>query len=103
VAGFAGGVPVGLLAARVHRFSWDTPTARVVARVDRAGLVILACVVVASLARDWLFAHWATGALLAALGLWVSAGTLTGRVLGTRRGVVAVLRAAGARRPRPTP
>jgi hypothetical protein len=86
----------GLLAARVNRLSWDAGTARVVARVDRIGLVIVVALVLAHLSRDWLLGHWVAGAVLASLGIWISAGTLIGRVLGTRYGVVAVLRTAGA-------
>ena len=95
VAGLVGGVVVGVVAARVNRFSWDAETGRVVARVDRIGLAILVAVVLAHLSRNWLLGHWAHGAVLTALGVWISAGTLIGRVLGTRRGVNAVLRAAG--------
>jgi len=93
-AGFAGGSPVGLIAARINLVGWDVRGAQVVARMDRVGLVLLVALVAATPARDWLLGHWATGALLTALGLWVSAGTLAGRVLGPRRAVVGVLRAA---------
>ena len=97
MAGLAGGAVVGVLAARINRLVWDAESARVDARIDRIGLAILAAMVVARLSRDWLLGHWAAGALLTALGLWITAGTLAGRVLATRRAVVAVLRSVGIR------
>jgi hypothetical protein len=103
--GFVGGALVGVIAARVNRFSWDAGSRRVVARIDRLGLAILVAMVLAHLSRDWLLGHWIHGALLTALGVWISAGTLIGRVLGTRRGVATVLRTVGVKplddRPRP--
>jgi len=91
-AGFGGGALAGVIASRVNRFHWDAGTERVVAHIDRVGLAILGVVVLAHLTRDWLLGHWVHGALLTALGVWISAGTLAGRVLGTRRRVTAVLR-----------
>ena len=101
-AGFVGGALVGMFAARVNRFSWDAGSRRVVARIDRVGLAILAVVVLAHLTRDALLGHWVHGALLTALGVCISAGTLAGRVLGTRRRVRAVLRTV-LPVPEPTP
>jgi hypothetical protein len=75
--------------------TWDDEAGKVVGRVDRLGLVILVITVVAHLTRTWLLGHWVHGALLTALGVWISAGGLAGRVLGTRRGVRAVLRTVG--------
>ena len=91
-AGFVGGALVGVIAARVNRFSWDAGSRRVVARIDRVGLGILLVLVLAHLTRGSLLGHWVHSALLTALGVWISAGTVAGRVLGTRRRVTAVLR-----------
>jgi hypothetical protein len=99
VAGFVGGAVVGLVAARVNRVAWDAETARVVASVDRIGLVILVVVLAARLSRDWLLGHWAAGAVLTALGLWITAGSLVGRVVGTGARVAAALRRVGLRPP----
>ena len=91
LAGFLGGAVVGLLGLRINRVGWDAGTARVVARADRIGLLILVALLVARLSRDRLLEHWITGARLTALGLWITAGTLVVRVVGTRRAVVAAL------------
>jgi hypothetical protein len=103
-AAFAFGALVGVFAAaRVNSFTWDEGNGRVVARIDRIGLAILVVLVLAHLLRSWVLGHWFQGALLAALGLWLSAGTLAGRLLGTRRGVSAVLRRADAQPPADLP
>jgi hypothetical protein len=95
--GFVGGAAVGVVAARVRRLAWDGEAQKVVGRMDRLGLAILVVTVVAHLSRNWLLGHWVHGALLTALGVWISAGGLAGRVLGTRRGVRAVLRTVGVK------
>ena len=77
--------------------AWDAEARRVVARVDRIGLVILVVVMIGHLSRNWLLGHWVHGALLTAVGVWISAGGLLGRVLGTRRGVLTVLRTVGVK------
>jgi len=94
-AGFLGGALVGVVAARVNHLTWDAEARKVVGRIDRIGFAILVAMVLAHLGRDWLLGHWVHGAVLTALGVWISAGTLTGRVLGTRHGVITVLRTVG--------
>ena len=58
----------------------------------------------ATITRPWL-GHWAEGVTLTTLGLCVSAGTLLGQVVGTRRQVHKVRKAhdqdAGGRQSRP--
>jgi hypothetical protein len=86
-AAIAGGLVVGVLASRIHRFDWDDAAHQVAGRVDRIGLAVLVALILASLSLDWVLGHWATGATLTALTLSASAGTLAGRALGTRRRV----------------
>jgi hypothetical protein len=95
--GFVGGAAVGVVAARVKRVTWDDDAQKVVGRVDRLGLAILVITLIAHLSRNWLLGHWVHGPLLTALGVWISVGGLLGRVLGTRRGVLAVLRTVGVK------
>lgn len=102
LAGLVGGAVVGLVALRINRVGWHAGTGRIVSRMDRVGLVILFVLLVARLSRTWLLEHWVTGALLTALGLWITVGTLAVRVLGTRRAVVTALRDTGTRPPRST-
>ncbi|MGQ0575597.1 MAG: hypothetical protein ACT4RN_15555 [Pseudonocardia sp.] len=89
--GLLAGAAVGVVASRIKRMEWDGAGV-VVSRIDWVGAVILACFVVAQLARGWLLGHWAEGAALTTLGLCVTVGTLLGQVVGTRGGVRATLR-----------
>jgi hypothetical protein len=55
------------------------------------GAVILVRFVVGNLVREWVLGHWVDGAALTTLGMCVTAGVLTGEVIGTRRRVRSVL------------
>jgi hypothetical protein len=89
--GLLAGVAVGIVASRIKRMDWDGPTGRVVAHIDWIGAVILVCFVVGNLAREWVLGHWVEGAALTTLGMCVTAGVLSGEVIGTRRRVRSVL------------
>jgi hypothetical protein len=95
--GLLAGTGIGVIASRKRRMEWDDRARQVVARLDWIGAVILVAYTAVMLARDWILGHWAEGPALAALGLSVTAGALVGQVLGTRRGVRAVLEALGLR------
>jgi hypothetical protein len=97
--GLLGGAVLGVVASRIRRIEWDDQASHVVAKLDAIGAVILVGYIAVMLARDSVLAHWAEGPALAALGLSVTAGTLAGQVLGTRRGVHKVLEALGLRPP----
>jgi drug/metabolite transporter (DMT)-like permease len=92
VGGLLGGAVVGVVASRMKRMKWDERTGRAISKIDWLGGVILVCFLVAQLARSWVLGHWAEGVALTTLGLCVTAGTLAGQVLGTRRAVRAVHR-----------
>ena len=87
-----GGAVVGVVASRMTRMQWDERTAQVISKIDWVGAVILVCFLVAQLTRSWVLGHWVEGVALTTLGLCVTAGTLAGQVLGTRRAVRAVRR-----------
>lgn len=89
--GLLAGFAVGLFASRMKRVDWDGATGRVVAHIDWIGAVVLACFVVGNLVRDWVLGHWVEGAALTTLGMCVTAGVLTGEVVGTRMRVRSVL------------
>jgi hypothetical protein len=95
--GLVAGVAVGVVASRIRRMKWDERTGRVIARIDWIGAVILGGFLAGNLAREWVLGHWVEGAELTTLGMCVTAGTLTGQVIGTRRRVRSVLTADPAR------
>jgi hypothetical protein len=89
--GLLAGLAVGVFASRIRRVDRDGATGRVVAHIDWIGVVVLACFVVGNLVRDWVLGHWVEGAALTTLGMCVTAGVLSGEVIGTRLRVRAVL------------
>jgi hypothetical protein len=91
VGGALGGLAVGLVASRMKRMEWNERAGQVVSRIDWLGGVILVCFVAAQVWRNGVLGHWAEGVGLTTLGLCVSAGTLAGQAIGTRRAVRAVL------------
>ncbi len=86
VGGLLGGAVVGVLASRTKRMQWDERTGQVLSTTDWLGGVILVCFLVAQLDPRSLGRRRRADTL----GLCVSAGTLAGQVLGTRRAVRAV-------------
>ena len=85
--GLLGGLVVGVVASRSKRIEWDDKGSRVTSRMDWIGAIILLGFILAQITRGWLLGHWAEGVALTTLGLCVSAGTLLGQVVGTRRRV----------------
>jgi hypothetical protein len=89
--GLLAGGAVGVFASRIRRMDWDGATGRVIAHIDWIGAVVLVCFVVGNIVREWVLGHWVDGAALTTLGMCVTAGVLTGEVIGTRGRVRSVL------------
>jgi hypothetical protein len=94
IGGLLAGGAVGIVASRTKRLQWDDRTGRVISRIDRMGAVLLVAFLVSIIIRSWVLGHWVEGAALSALGLSITAGTLAGQALATRRGVREILHSA---------
>ncbi len=79
--GFAFGVVIGILAGRMFIIFWHPETQKVISRLDKVGIVILALYVTLEIGRKWFFGHWLHGAELNAFGLAILTGLLLGRLL----------------------
>lgn len=88
----AGGIVVGLVASRMLSLSWDAVSGTVVGRLDVIGGIVLVGYLAFSIFRGDLLDLWYDGPVLAVAGLAALAGAMAGQVLGTSRGVGAVLR-----------
>lgn len=95
--GLALGLVLGVLVSRMYRLSYDEEEGQVAGRIDWVGGVILLLYVTFAFFRNTLFGPWVDAAQLAGFGLSVSAGTMLGRLVGTRRGIRRVLEAWGLR------
>ncbi len=91
LAGLLLGMVVGMVLARMKRITWDEASATVIAQMDMIGGIILVLYIVLIFVRNWFFGHWAEGPALTAMSLSFTAGTMLGRIVGTRRGIARVL------------
>ncbi len=86
------GLGVGTLATRMYRLSWDEDTSHVISRIDWIGGIILICYLTFVFTRTYYLSYWVQGAPLMGIIFSITAGTMLGRVLGTRRGINKVLK-----------
>jgi len=93
ISGILTGLVVGIIASRMFRLSWDEETNKVISRMDWIGVAVLVFYISFMLARTLLLGYFVQGSLFLAIILSVTAGTLIGRVMGTRRGIHKVLKA----------
>ncbi len=95
VEGIIIGIVIGIVVSRMYHLSWDEQNTKVVAQIDWVGGFILALYIIFMICRDWFFEHWIQAATMAAFGLSISAGSMIGRVISTRRSILKTLRALG--------
>ena len=86
------GLGVGTLATRMYRLSWDEDTSHVISRIDWIGGIILICYLTFVFTRTYYLSYWVQGTPLMGIIFSITAGTMLGRVLGTRRGINKVLK-----------
>jgi hypothetical protein len=88
------GVMVGIISSRMFHISWDHDAQKVVSQMDLLGGIVLGTYIVFEITREVLFNHYLASLALAAT-LAFAAGTMIGRVLGTRGKIVKILREQG--------
>lgn len=86
------GLLIGVIVSRVYNLSWDEETNNVIGRIDWIGAVILVCYLIFIFTKTQLLGYWVQGTSLFALVLGITAGTMLGRVLSTKRGIERVLK-----------
>ena len=89
------GLLIGLFLSKMYRLDWDQETTKVVSQLDWIGRIILAAYVLFMVSRDWIFGNWVQISDLMVFTLCFTAGTMIGRVAGTRRGIKTILQALG--------
>ena len=87
------GLVVGIIASRMFHLSWDEESGNVIGRIDWIGVIILIFYISFMIARTLLLGYLIQGAPLFAIILSITAGTMIGRVMGTRRSIKKVLKA----------
>jgi hypothetical protein len=86
------GLLVGIIVSRSYRLSWDEETNNVIGRIDWIGAILLVCYLVFVFTKSYFAGFYVQGAALFAVVLGITAGTMLGRVLGTRRGINKLLK-----------
>ena len=86
------GMMVGAIFVRRKRIYWEEETSRVIARMDRIGIVLLVLYIVIAIIRHFLLDHWLRGNQLVGFSLSFAAGTMLGRLLSMRSQIRQILK-----------
>ncbi|MGA7075981.1 MAG: hypothetical protein WBZ42_05480 [Halobacteriota archaeon] len=86
------GLVVGIIVSRSYHLSWDVETHNVIGRIDWIGSVLLVCYLVFLFNKSYFLGFYVQGAPLFAIILGTTAGTMLGRILGTRHGINKLLK-----------
>jgi hypothetical protein len=89
---FSCGILMGVVFNRRKKIFWEEETSRVIARMDRIGIVLLIIYIAYVIFRHEWLAHLFYGHQLTALSFTLTAGTMTGRVLSMRTQIRQVLK-----------
>ena len=93
IIGFILGIIVGIIITRIYKLSWDSSTNNVIGTVDVVGVIILIIYLIFVFTRTYYIGQWVQGTPLFAFVISITAGTMFGRIINTRRDVFKILRA----------
>jgi Kef-type K+ transport system membrane component KefB len=86
------GMLVSGIFVRRKRIYWEEETSRVIARMDRIGLVLLALYIAFAIIRHFLLDQWLHGRLLVGFSFSLAAGSMLGRLLSMRSQIRQILK-----------
>jgi len=95
VCGIVGGFAIGSFTGRYANVHWHEETGKVIAKLNKAGIIVLVLSLSFSFSRRWIFGHWIHGAALPAFSSSVAAGLMTGRLITIRKQIREILRDKG--------
>lgn len=87
-AALISGLLLGLAIGRVLKIVWNETNDKVIAKLDMAGIAILAIYTVFALLRERIFSQILTGENLSLFLLWFSIGIIAGRMIIFRKMVL---------------
>lgn len=93
ITGVIIGLIIGIFVSRMFVLSWDDETNLIISHIDGIGAVILILYLIFVINKARYFGYWVHGTPLFNVILSVTAGTMIGRVLGTRRSIKQVIKA----------
>lgn len=86
------GMMIGAIFVRRKRIYWEEETSRVIARMDRIGVVLLVLYILIAIVRHFLLEHWIHGNQLVGFSFSLAAGTMLGRLLTMRSQIRQILK-----------
>ena len=86
------GMMVGAIFVRRKRIYWEEETSRVIARMDRVGVILLALYIAIAIIRHFFLDHWIHGNQLVGFSFSLAAGTMLGRLLSMRSQIRQILK-----------
>jgi len=95
ICGIALGLVVGFTVGYLSNINWHPETEKVVASMDRTGIIILVLYLSFSFSRKWIFGHWIHGPALTAFCFCIASGVMFGRLFSTRHQIKDILKEKG--------
>ena len=86
------GMMIGGVFVRRKRIYWEEETSRVIARMDRIGVVLLVIYLAIAVVRHFMLEHWVQGGQLLGFSFSLAAGTMFGRLLSMRSQIRQILK-----------
>jgi len=86
------GMMAGAIFVRRKRIYWEEETSRVIARMDRIGIVLLVLYIVVAIIRHLFLDYWIHGNQLIGFSFSLAAGTMLGRLLTMRSQIRQILK-----------
>lgn len=91
ILGILCGIAVGILFSRMSKLSWNESENKVISKMDYMGIALLILYLVFTVNRTWILEHFVHGRTLTVASLSVIAGTMFGRLLGTRMRLLRII------------
>ena len=86
------GMMLGGIFVRRKRIYWEEETSRVIARMDRIGVILLVLYIALAILRHFLVDQWFHGKQLIGFSFSFAAGTMLGRLLSMRSQIRQILK-----------
>lgn len=86
------GMMIGAIFVRRKRIYWEEDTSRVIARMDRIGIILLGLYIAFAIIRHFVLGYWVHGSQLIGFSFSIAAGTMLGRLLTMRSQIRQILK-----------
>lgn len=95
VVGLVLGFIIGMILLKMYKFSWDEDSNKIIVDMEKFGFIFILFYALFIIFRNNLIGIFAQGAVVAAIGFSILAGITIGRLFGTRRKIILVLKEQG--------